>query len=717
METSDIVPELKRTEELDRPFSLCGRRCYLIGFQNGLFPDYGRNRIGEMGGIWTHPIKIADGFWVSIETEGQEGPHGYAFSNRVYKHNMRHWLSRCDEFILGDGGAWVEHRYNLPDFLVKRREFIPYEEPAVGIDIHVSAKTESIKTAQLNFLVRFDLLSVFFSGWPDPVYLEAETKNNIVVVHATSGEHLPFTYGRWTAVLGSDIPPDSVALGEKLWGPETTFGNGISCLLKFPLNLNPDARIRLVLTGDCEGETGAIDVLNRVLPRYNASLQKKVQRYNHVAHDLTVVETPEKLLNDAFLWSKLNLEWLTQTSSYMKMRLGDDWHVYSSPYVGTCVVAGHQDYPLYFGGDTEVSIPGILAAGLHETAKESLKLLGAVGKSQNGRIPHCTVTNGEIYDWGNIHESTLFARAVWETYLWSGDEDFLQEMYPICRMAMLDYALQQPRQDGFLLMETGDNPDSSRAKACPSYIVWGIEAFAKMAERMEDYSTFEKCKFEAETMKRQIEYFWVEEQGLYANLLDENNKPVSDHQNQFWSYMHASIIAAYCNLADKSRIAKALAKIEAPPYTSEWGIYLAPGADYMPFTMGKAAIAEFNYGRQEQGLRFLRMMAKTVGHIMPGAVPETFHKSGDAAKFLPGWCYLQLWSASHITQGLVWGLLRVEPDAARKMVRITPKLPKDWSYAEIKNITIGDSRISIRLEKGKTQVTHIDGPKLEIQQL
>jgi glycogen debranching enzyme len=113
-----------------------------------------------------------------------------------------------------------------------------------------------------------------------------------------------------------------------------------------------------------------------------------------VAHDLTVVETPEKLFNDAFLWSKLNLEWLTQTSPYMKMRIGDDWHVYSSPYVGTCVVAGHQDYPLYFGGDTEVSIPGILAAGLHETAKESLRLLGAVGKSQNGRIPQNDGENG-----------------------------------------------------------------------------------------------------------------------------------------------------------------------------------------------------------------------------------------------------------------------------------------------------------------------------------
>jgi hypothetical protein len=102
----DNVSELKKINDLNRPFSLCGRRCYLIGFQNGMFPDYGRHRISEMGGVWTHPIKIADGFWIGIQTR-KEGSHGY-------NPRMRRWLRNCDEFILGDGGAWIEEENLYP---------------------------------------------------------------------------------------------------------------------------------------------------------------------------------------------------------------------------------------------------------------------------------------------------------------------------------------------------------------------------------------------------------------------------------------------------------------------------------------------------------------------------------------------------------------------------------------------------------------------------
>jgi glycogen debranching enzyme len=398
----------------------------------------------------------------------------------------------------------------------------------------------------------------------------------------------------------------------------------------------------------------------------------------------------------------------------MKKRVGDDWLIYNSGYVGTCVVAGHQDYPFYFGGDTEVSIAGLLAAGLHDTAKESLRLLGAVGKKQNGRIPHCVVTNGEVYDWGNIHESARFIRSAWDTYLWSGDENFLKEIYPICKMS-INYILRQPRKDDIILQETGDNPDSPRARIIPTANVLGFEAFAKMAERIGDNTVSQKIIDEAKRMRGQIEdLFWVEEQNLYADSIDDKNNPAPGIHNQFWSYMHTSMIAAYCKVAEKSRVERALSKIEKPPYTVEWGIYLAPCADIMPYTTGKAAVAEFNYGRIEEGLRYIRMMAKTVGHIMPGAAPETISKNGDPKKFLPGWCYLQLWSASHINQGLIWGLLHPKPDAARNKMVLKPQLPKDWPNAEIKNLKVGKSLINVRLGKKETKIIHSKGPKLEI---
>jgi glycogen debranching enzyme len=396
----------------------------------------------------------------------------------------------------------------------------------------------------------------------------------------------------------------------------------------------------------------------------------------------------------------------------MKKRVGDDWLIYNSGYVGTCVVAGHQDYPFYFGGDTEVSIAGLLAAGLHDTAKESLRLLGAVGKKQNGRIPHCVVTNGEVYDWGNIGESFLFLKAVWDTYLWTGDEKFLKEIYPICKMA-IDYVLRQPEEDGILLQETGDNPDSPRAKIIPIGGTLGHKAFANIAERIGDNESFKKSISTAAKMRCQIDdLFWVEDKGFYASRLDQDNNPIiSSSVDDENNYNPAGTIeAAYFMEVDKSRILRALSEVESRTHRK---FKLGKGA-YMPYSFGKAAVGEFNYKRLEEGLWFLRLISKTIGHIMPGAAPETLYDDHDPKKFLPGWCYLQLWSASHINQGLIWGLLHIEPDAARKKVVIQPQLPKDWAYAEFKNIMIGKSKINVRLEKEETLITQTKGPKLEV---
>ena len=231
---------LTKSEDLNRPFCLAGRRCVVIGFQDGTFPDLGRHRFGEMGGVWTHPLKIADGFWIGIEPDDA--------GRRSYFPHMRNWLTRCDEFVLGDGGSWVEHRYkqhydemttrleNPPappsdepaDLLIIRRQFTPKEEPALGVEVTLESLTGVDRALELSILVRFDMLANFFSGWPDPLRLEAETGDGMVYVHSVRAENLPFTGGRWTAVLASDLPADRVVTGEDLWGPEKTQGRGIS---------------------------------------------------------------------------------------------------------------------------------------------------------------------------------------------------------------------------------------------------------------------------------------------------------------------------------------------------------------------------------------------------------------------------------------------------------------------------------------------------------
>ena len=201
-----------------------------------------------------------------------------------------------------------------------------------------------------------------------------------------------------------------------------------------------------------------------------------------------------------------------------------------------------------------------------------------------------------MHDPGSVGETPLFVRSVCDTYLWSGDEEFLEELYPVCRRGVWEYIPSEPVKDGVHL-SSGRN----------------------------------------------------------------------------------------CN---------------------------------MPLQTGCAVVSEFNYGRIEQGLRFLRMMARTMGHASPGAFPEALDPDGDLEKFRhfrsAHWNYLQLWSAATYLEGMIWGLLHVEPDAARGTVTMTPRLSKDWPFAEIKNLIIGQSRINVRLDETGANVTHVDGPELKI---
>ena len=47
------------------PLTICASHSTkLIGSTDGLFPDIGHHSEREMAGLWMHPIKLLDGFWL-----------------------------------------------------------------------------------------------------------------------------------------------------------------------------------------------------------------------------------------------------------------------------------------------------------------------------------------------------------------------------------------------------------------------------------------------------------------------------------------------------------------------------------------------------------------------------------------------------------------------------------------------------------------------------
>jgi hypothetical protein len=67
-------PTLSVGERLDdRRYVAAGTRGYVVGTEAGRFPAMGFHTRGEMGGIWSPPIKLLDGIWFGID-DGWIGP-------------------------------------------------------------------------------------------------------------------------------------------------------------------------------------------------------------------------------------------------------------------------------------------------------------------------------------------------------------------------------------------------------------------------------------------------------------------------------------------------------------------------------------------------------------------------------------------------------------------------------------------------------------------
>ncbi len=67
---ASAAPELSITDRLqDRRYIASSERAYAIGFEDGRFYANGWHITGEMGGVWTPPLKLVDGVWFGVDDQ------------------------------------------------------------------------------------------------------------------------------------------------------------------------------------------------------------------------------------------------------------------------------------------------------------------------------------------------------------------------------------------------------------------------------------------------------------------------------------------------------------------------------------------------------------------------------------------------------------------------------------------------------------------------
>ena len=160
-------PTLSVSSQLDvRRYAASGDRAYELGTEDGRYPAMGFHTRGEMGGIWTPPVKLLDGIWFGVN--GQ-------------------WIGPATTFTSGFGYAHMA----LPaagGVQLSRTDFAPDGRRAVEIGLTLSAGSQAANV-NLNVDAHSELMSAYPWGSTKP----DQTTFNLPDKASFNGKQLVFT--------------------------------------------------------------------------------------------------------------------------------------------------------------------------------------------------------------------------------------------------------------------------------------------------------------------------------------------------------------------------------------------------------------------------------------------------------------------------------------------------------------------------------------------
>ena len=684
-------PELSTTSRLqDRREVAAGTRAYAVGFQDGRFYANGWHITGEMGGVWTPPLKLVDGVWFGLDDQ---------------------WVGPATKFSSG----WGYTRYDLPDtagLKLARTDFAPDGRRGVLFGLEIT-NPGAARTAKLSVDAHSELMGQYPWGFTG---VTPNASDNLADQGRYDGRHLVFTDDgalpgapehHYAALVGTALKPDSGVIGDQFWGPQPghrctgtepgapaepkpsqcddgPFGRGTGGQLTYTLSLpaGGSRTVWLAVAGSDKGLAPARSELAKVLRDPAAELAAKVE--------------------------DLQIRWTDQGKQF-------------PPPLGTVpkatwFAAGFPDYPWIFGTDGEYTAFAAVSVGQFEAAKAHLRALRDISEILNqgsGVVVHESVADGSIwfghdsrrtnpdgtvsYDF-NTDETVKFPSAVALLWRWTGDDRFRDQMYDFA-VRNLRYVVRTLDADGDGWPEGLGNVE--RSGMGPEkldntvYFIRGLYDLADMARSKHDRATQAWAEDLAGRLQQRFDpTWWFETAQQYADSLNEPGNQQSFQQHWIGQTpMEAELRVdgrTVPGLAPPDHGTAALAGRENPCFSGEHP--LNPGLFHTGCTGGPEglgeeivfglttsiqSIGEGNYGRLGPGQqqRYTHALAETMfsepatggtPDEQPGAMPEIFPSPDQGANIDRCWTcrsmFMQAWGNYGTAWAVVHQWLGVRPD-------------------------------------------------------
>ena len=413
---------------------------------------------------------------------------------------------------------------------------------------------------------------------------------------------------------------------------------------------------------------------------------------------------------------------------------------------GNGIYAGLPWFNEYWGRDMFISMPGAcLVTGQFEVAKQILKDFAKFQDTDPesityGRIPNRANLEGILY---NTTDGTpRFVIQALELAEYSGDTEFLSELYPAIKMSIDASIKNYTDEKGYLTHADADtwmdvkrngipgSPRGNRANDIQALWYKQLVAGSKIAAMLDDTGSAEEWSGLAQVLASHFEKDFCDKEGslIYDHLNADGSADLQFRPNQLYCYDLIS------DNTFKQRITRrvweelvypwgvaSLAQWDNQfhPQHENWNYYHKDDAYHNGtiwlWNNGEAMQRMIEYGQKEAAWKLFKNMNRQALH--EGAVGSLSENADAHPRAGQNWVnrsgtFLQAWSnAEHLR---VWyqHFLGIRPDLLNGKIIIEPNLPAEITDLET-SVKIGKSTLHYIYSDGKVSAK-LEGVDAEI---
>jgi glycogen debranching enzyme len=707
------LPSIEGKQQyLESPFVSAGDRVYIIGHQDGTFPDLGWHVAGEMGGIWNHPIKLMDGFTASLKLKGTD---------------KSFCLNKAEKFI--NYPLANSHHYNWAEenLEVERIQSVPDGVEGAIIEFRIKNNSKENKDILFSFTGMVDLRPTWLGERTDMM----DAADSVSFDPNISAVLAKDINNPWFVMFGSPFksqftndtttcpPPIRKGLGKNA---ELSWSKSIKA--------NEEIIIPIFIAGSYRSEDALRNTYQLLTTQGQEKIKQKKDRYQ-IINKTARLSIPDKDIEQMYEWLKYNTEWLTR---YV-------------PEHGAGISAGLPDYPWWFGTDATYALQGVLATGNHELARNSILLLQQISQrtNKNGRIIHEVSTNGAVFNQGNVNETAQFITLVNNYFKWTGDRELVRQLFPELKKG-IRWLLEEKDPDGNRypngsgMMEIPGLESKLELIDVAAYTQQAMVSISEMAHALGDSADAAHYRKMAEEVNVKInEEWWQPNENSFGDFIGtvEQATPIleaalvrtdtlgktwavaelKNTQKQMKKYKKGKPMphVIYHNWVvntpletgiadpDKAQIARQKAKNYENAYgafvtgidrteeadsvvlKSRKKIFSYTGA-VMTLPTSVLAIAAARYGDTDDALQYIKKLNRSFSYALPGSMYEVSPDFG---------MITQAWNIYGVAVPIVQYFFGFQPKAYEKSIYLTPHLPAAWQDASLENVKVGNNYISL----------------------